>query len=152
MAASAVLAMTYGCVGVPIADVTDPDSMAVKIDVTSTRIFKPDRSFRFDLTLSNRASHRISFESLEVSLRATPPGQPEITRLVASGDFESEDVISIEAGRDFRFSPPLKTYQFNLAGLSPGNYEIRAEVCDRFISKPYTVRVERPDLRRALRR
>ena len=152
VAVSAVFASAAGCRGVPITEVTDPDAMAVKIDVTSTRIFKPDRGFRFDLTISNRTSRGISFDSLEVTLRATPPGQPEITRLVARGDYASEEVISIEAGRYFRFSPPLKVYQFNLAGLSPGDYEIRAEVCDRVISKPYPVRVERPDLRRALRR
>ena len=152
VAVSPVFAAAAGCRGVPITEVTDPDALAVKIDGTSTRIFRPERGFRFDLTISNRASHRISFDSLEVTLRATPPGQPEITRLVARGDYASDETISIDAGRDFRFSPPLKGYEFNLAGQSPGDYEILAEVCDRFISKPYLVRVERPDLRRALRR
>ncbi len=134
-----------GCSAVPLAEL-GPEDMTVSILPTSTRIFQPGRASSFDLAITNQTSRAVSFDELRIELSASPAGALERRDLSQTWTYKLGEPVVLSSGKTFRFPLRPEPIEFRMEQLLPGNYVLRATAFGRYTSKPFEVRVLRPDL------
>ena len=137
---------------VPLAQLDDPEAIEVRILATSTRIFSPGNPGRFTLAITNRSSNKVAFDVVDVVLSASPSNHPTLKSLAGKWKLPMGQRMVLAPGKQFTFPLKPEPIEFQMGSLLPGPYSIRASVFDRYTSKPYVVRVDRPDIPLGARR
>lgn len=140
-----------GCQAMPIYNLKDTRGLEVRIQSILPATFSPGSSSRFLLALVNRTSSSITFERLVVQLQAHPQGHSNIQSVSGHWTYPMPNPITLKAGKEFKIPLTPEPHEFQMGGLLPGKYGVVAIVFDRFSSKPYLVRVDRPDLKRRIK-
>ncbi len=173
-AASAFLA---SCGAVPMSEIEAPDALEVHLDGNAS-VVVPGRRLKFFVDVFNRSPNEIVFDELRVELRVTktdtppedialrqtwryrdgtagridPPRIRPDRRLTLPVVPEEGSAVPLLRGQ--KISPsnlPNGSGEFPLALLAPGDYDVVAVVNDQFTSRPYRMKVARPDLHAARR-
>lgn len=148
-AAAVACAPLSGCMSVPA---SESEAIAVRLHATSTRVFRPGVTGRFAVTVTNEGSSPVAFTRLEVELVASPKGAPEERALARRWSYSLRQQVTLPGGKSLTVPVVPEPFEFDLGGLAPGVYSLRAKVFGNATSPPYDVRVERPDLSSRSRR
>jgi hypothetical protein len=146
---AAVVVALAGCTATTheMRDLQDLKALKIRLLPTSTRSFSPGKRGRFDFAITNQSKGVVRFHDLDIALRASPLGFPEVLSLEREWKYPMGRTYELDPGKEFS-APLVATHlEFPLGTLAPGSYEIRALACGRFVSEPLLIEVERPDLR-----
>ncbi|MCZ6795622.1 MAG: hypothetical protein O7J95_18615 [Planctomycetota bacterium] len=148
-----------GCA--PRVSIDDVPAGGVKVVLdANTRVVRPGSRLKFWVDVINGTENRVALDKLSVELIVSPVDKPGTVALRKSWSYAVQENIVILPGRKLTFPVVPGTRrsshgrtemsEFPLDKLAPGAYEIRAIVMERLISAAYRLKVDRPELRRAL--
>ena len=145
------LSLPVGCsTPVRLSDLAQDAPVDVRLDANA-RTHEPGRKIKFFVDITNRGEGSIDLTDLRIEIQAHAPAGKVHLRKEWPYDWGDRRMV---IGPGKRITVPVVpgiSEEFPLDQLAEGTYELVAVVNGLFISRPYTLKVLRPDLTPAVR-
>ena len=146
--AAAALLLGGGCSlsVVSIQDLSSKDALDVGLDANA-RAHLPGRQIKFFVDITNQSGRTLDLAKLKVELEAAPAKSPQAVTFREDWSFRWQTQVRLPPGKKITVPVvPERGVEFPIELLPQGDYGIVAVVNDRYRSRPYPLRVVRPDL------
>jgi len=145
IALASIVLSTAGCAStVRLSDLPSDADVEVVLDA-NVRTYQPGRRLKFFVDVTNRTSRTLDLADFRVELQAK--GTQDKVQLRQDWTYRWDRTMVLLPEK--RITVPIVPeagLEFPLEVLAQGSYDIVAVVNDRYTSKPYSMRVLRPEL------
>ncbi len=155
-----LLGLFPGCAAVTLENLDAEGALDVRLDANA-RAYSPTAPIRlkFFVDMTNASGRTVSLERLRIELRAFREDSPDAIALRQSWTYRQQENVHLGDRKKITIpivpekgEPGGAASEFPLELLPEGSYGIVAVVNGRHASRPYRLRIARPDLEVPVRR
>jgi hypothetical protein len=135
-------------------DLPETETLRIVLDANA-RSVAPGRQLKFFVDVHNETRRTIDVNGIDIELIASPRPDPAKISLRKSWSYNWRRDVTLAPGKRItlpivpesrnsfnrQLGQTVEISEFPLHLLRPGEYEIRARVNERFVSRPYVLRV-----------